>query len=215
MKNDFSTVELPSETNNWFRPKESGDYQIRIVSGYHKVDKWWAGSDGEWNGKEIKAGRPYMYDAKTEDVPMSLVKIDTFKNQDGTEYDKPSINNGFAWLVINRKENCVQVWEVFQKGILQSLQKFAKIKGSLQGYDITLTREGAGLGTRWSVIALDSSLLSKKDKELVDESGMKLADIFNKETVNDKSKIDRLAPEPMKNKLDDKKTDKINNEIPF
>lgn len=214
MKDDFSTVELPSETNNWFRPKESGDYQIRIVSSHHKVDKWWAGADGEWNGQKIVAGRPYLYSPETEDVPMELVKIETFKNQDGSEYDRVSVNNGYAWLVINRKENCVQVWEVFQKGILRSLQKFAKIKGSLQGYDITITREGTGLSTRWSVIALDSSLLSKKDKELIENNEIKLADIYNKEGFNDKAKIDRLAPEPMKNKMT-KETDKINNDIPF
>lgn len=196
-KTDFGSIKLPSSQDSFFKPKESGDYHLRIVSDYHRVNKWWAGKDGEWNGQEIKAGRPYLYDIDSkEGIPMDLVKIDILKDRDGNEYERLSVNNGFAWVLINRtdKENvCVQVWEVFQKGLQEDLQKFTRIKGALSEYDIVLTRDGAGLATKWSVIALDSKALSEEDKEMVEKSDIKLEDIYKLESFNDKAKIDRLS----------------------
>ena len=203
MKEDFGSLKLASETDTWFKAKEPGDYQIRIVSDYHKVDKWWAGKDGEWAGQKIESGRPYLYSPEDkEGVPMDLVKIDKLKGRDGEDYDRISVNNGYAWLVINRKDNRIQVWEVFQKGILKDLQKFSRIKKNLTGYDITLTREGTGMQTRWSVTALDTKALSKEDKVLVEENEIELEEVFKRDAFNDKAKIDRLKPQ-VKNDKDD------------
>ena len=216
IKDDFSTVELPSSQDSKFKPETPGDYQIRIISQYYKVDKWWAGQDGEWNGKEVKAGRPYLY-TQEEGVPMGLVKMDVIKNQDGSTYEKPSINNGYAWLIIDKQSKTIKVWEVYQKGLLKELQKFSRVKKNLHTYDMVLTREGNGMATRWSLMALDSSPMSEEEKQLVRDNKLDLKIFFNKEGFNDKAKIDRLAPEPMKNKSDmtDEELEKINDDIPF
>lgn len=215
MNDDFSTVQLPSSQDSKFKPETPGDYQIRIISRYYKVDKWWAGQDGEWAGQEVKAGRPYLY-TEDEGVPMSLVKMDVLKNQDGSEYEKPAVNNGFAWLIIDKQSKTIKVWEVFQKGLLRELQKFSRIKKNLNEYDMVLTREGTGMSTRWSLMALDNSPMSEDEKQLVRDNKLELKKFFNKEGFNDKAKIDRLSPEPMKNKSDmsDEELEKINNEIP-
>lgn len=211
MNDDFSTIQLPSSQDNKFKPDTPGDYQIRIISTYYKVDKWWAGQDGEWNGKEVKAGRPYLY-TQEEGVPMSLVKMDVKESQDGSTYEKPAVNNGYAWLIIDKQTKSIKVWEVFQKGLLKDLQKLQRTKENLHKYDMVLTREGTGFSTRWSLTPLDTTPMPENEKQLVRDNKLELKTFFNKDSFNNKAKIDRLAAEPMKNKVD---VEEVSDEKPF
>lgn len=112
--------------DNKFRPLDS------MITGWVG---WKKGADG--------TNRPVRFRVD-QSIPMNTVD------------DTDSIRPFYAFPVWNYKQEAVQILEITQKGIQKIIKGLARNKdwGSpvgVDGYDITVTREGEGLDTEYSV----------------------------------------------------------------
>lgn len=74
----------------------------------------------------------------------------------------------WALPVYNRKANQIQILEITQAGIQRSIRELVKDEdwGDPRGYDITVTREGEGMNTKYQVSPKPHKPL---DAEIVEE----------------------------------------------
>jgi hypothetical protein len=139
--------EVPAGPNKYMKFK-LGENKIRILSSPILGYEYW---------KQEKEGKkPYRI---TMDTPITMDMVD----------EKDNMPKHFWALVVwNYNEKAVQILEITQKGILKSLRALAKSEkwGSPKGYDITITREGEGFETEYS---LQPDPKSEVDPEIMDK----------------------------------------------
>lgn len=124
--NEFlpATYEVPNKNDKYMK-WEQGENRFRIMSSPILGFEWW--TDGEDGSRKVHR------------VPMGL-------NIPTNEVEDPSsIRHFWAMIVWNYKANAIQILEVTQKLIQQSLRAYAKDEdwGSpVNKYDIVVTRSG-------------------------------------------------------------------------
>lgn len=132
MPNDVDKLEKPS---NYFR------FEVG-ANKFRPLDSMITGWEG-WKTHPDGSKKPVRFrtDAK---IPMDSVD------------DPHEVKPFFAFPVWNYKHEVIQILEITQKGIQKSIKALVRNKdwGSpvgVDGYDITVTREGEGMDTEYSV----------------------------------------------------------------
>lgn len=95
--------------------------------------------------------------------------------------DMSQVKHFWALTVWNYKDECIQVLEITQKGIQKSLKELAKNEdwGSPKEYDITVTKSGQMLETKYSVMPSKPKELSEEIAAAVKSTKVNLDAIFD------------------------------------
>lgn len=128
--------EVPQSVSNYMKPK-AGENKVRILASPIMGYLGWIEQLDE-DGKEVR--KPIRV-RENEGFPPNL------EVKDGKYF--------WALPVWNYAENRVQILELTQKTIIQSITNYAKDPdfGHPSGYDVVITRRGEKLNTEYSVIA--------------------------------------------------------------
>lgn len=139
-----------------------GSNKFRILTSPIVGWEWWE-NDPEDKGKR----RP---------VRVRLdEKIDISKLE-----DPDSVKRFWAMAVYNYDDESVQILEITQKGIQNTLKGLARSKdwGTPLGYDVVVAREGEGLETKYEVIPSPPKELSEEVKKAFKEMPINLEALF-------------------------------------
>lgn len=152
---------IPTADNGYMK-FEQGDNTFRVISnaivGYET-----------WIDKKKEDGSMGRYPVRAKDSVLLQARLKKM-NAVGAQYDMKPF---WAFLVWNYNANGIQILELTQKGIMRSLQSLHKSDkwGDIKGYDVTVTREGEGLDTEYTVMPnphteLDKDISKAKDINL-------------------------------------------------
>lgn len=135
--------DMPAKPGNYMKFQQ-GVNHFRILSNPIKGWEWWVRADGTVktkNDKSLPGDKPVR--AMTQDeggmVPMDAQEV---------------ARSFMAWVVYNYDLKAVQILEVTQKGIATTLRGLVASKawGDPKEYDLTVTKEGEGLDTEYSLL---------------------------------------------------------------
>ena len=136
--------------NDNFFPSE--DYKVPVSSNYMRL------SDGENTFRVLGSavvGFEYWTEnnkpVRSKEMPRQI-PMDIKLDKEG----KPSaIKHFWAFPVYNYEAKKVQILELTQKGIMNTIKSYIDNKkwGNPKGYDIVITRTGAGFDTEYQTIA--------------------------------------------------------------
>lgn len=135
--------------NENFFPTE--DYKLPVTSNYMKF------TEGENTFRVLSSAIVGYEYFNTQNKPVrskeafDSVPDDIKKDKDG----KFKISHFWAFIVYNYDANRIQVLELTQKGLMKYIQGLVKNEkwGNPTGYDITVTRTGAGLDTEYTIMS--------------------------------------------------------------
>lgn len=129
--------EIPASGSSYMR-FEQGDNTFRVLSSAIIGWEGWVEEKDE-QGKSVR--RPKRF--RMNDKPTDL-----------REFDKQRLSHFWAFVVWNHKAEAVQILEITQKGIQQDIQALVANEkwGDPKGYDITVTRNGTDLDTKYSTM---------------------------------------------------------------
>lgn len=124
---------------------EQGENTFRILSPIITGLEYWKTVKGE-DGKDIR--QPFRL-RTGEKVPISELET----NPKTGDLEMPKYF--WAMVVYNRNAEKVQILQITQSTIRTILRNYEKNKkwGDLRNYDITVTREGEGYDTKYTVMA--------------------------------------------------------------
>lgn len=156
---------IPSKSN--YTKWSQGENTIRILSNPIKGYEWWI--DGKTSdGKEIRMPKRTPMDVE---IPLEQVP------------DPEAIKHFWAFIVWNYDENMLQIMEITQKGIQKAILSLDRSKGwgDPKNYDLSITKEGEGMETKYFVNPLPPKTLDKSIKEKYEASSIKLEALFKGE----------------------------------
>jgi hypothetical protein len=135
VKDDFlpKDYEVPQGPSNYMK-FEQGANAFRVLSSAITGYEYWNKENKPIRQKEMWSEKP----------------ADIRTDKDGSY----RIDHFWAFLVWNYQTNSVQCLEIKQKGIMKAITALTQSKGwgSPKLYDITVTREGEGLDTTYTVM---------------------------------------------------------------
>lgn len=174
--------EVPQSAGNYMRFQQ-GDNKFRILSPVITGYEYW-----NTENKPVRS--------KT--VPTPWPAADARIDQSGKTTE---LKHFWAFVVWNYSDNRIQILEITQKGLMKSLYNYSNDvdMGSIQEYDIKVTREGSGIETRYEIRALPPKELDAKIKQAYEETDVDLkalytgADPFAASKKTDDSDLDELA----------------------
>ena len=155
--------EAPAEGGKYYKITK-GENRFRILGGAIVGNEYWTEIDGKRKPIRKRIGER-----------ISLDEI-----EDG---DASSIKHFWAFPVWDSADATVKIFEVTQKSIRQAIQKYVDDEewGDPTKYDFSITREGEGLETRYTVITKPAKELTKEQvsawKEVMDK-GFDLDELF-------------------------------------
>lgn len=155
---EFFPAEYEVPSTNDFMKFEKGENNFRIMSSPVMGWEYWNTQDKPVRSKTEWAMTP-------EDI-----KLDS-------KTGKPtSVKHFWALVVFNYAAKTVQQLEITQKGVMDAILALAKNAkwGNPKQYDLTVTREGDGLKTKYTVMPSPASELSP---EMVAEFEKKAFDL--------------------------------------
>lgn len=156
---------IPSESN--YMKLEKGINKFRIVSSAVVGMEYWVTVEDKQ-----RPVRKHMNEA----IPSNEIEIDMKTNE-----PKP-IRHFWAFVVWNYKQQKVQIMELTQKSIMRQIEAYANNEdwGDPKDYDLTITREGDGFDTEYSVIASPHKVLPKEVLETIKNTPVNLEALFAK-----------------------------------
>lgn len=160
LNNDFLPKDYSIPVSTSFMNFEAGDNKFRALSGVAVGYEYWT--------KENKPIRSKMY-------PKDTPNIQT--NEDGSPRN---VNHVWAFVVWDYKNKKVALLEIAQKGVMKSIESLVHNSdwGNPKGYDITVTKEGSGLKTKYSVIPSNKAPISAEIETKYSESEINPEDLF-------------------------------------
>lgn len=185
---------VPENQGGSWMNLEQGENKIRIVSGYVPYGKHYD------NGLQktiacigYDAGCPYCEEAKEISQQLNEMKVDFGTSPDEEQkkqldevkkkYSSKKSTVQFLIWVIDRKDQQVKILRYGSKiqGQISQLAKSSDYSfDELPGYDMTIKREGQGLGTTYTVLAdRKDSELTKEENELIQETIKPLEEIID------------------------------------
>ena len=177
---------LPKGKSNYMR-LEPGQNKFRIVSPAVTGFEYW-----NTDNKPVRLKN--SPDNKPADVRM---------NEDGSY----TIKHFWAFTVINRWNNQLQVLELTQSSIMRNLTSLIESEdwGDPTGYDISVDRQGQKLDTKYTVQPSPHKPLTPAEQKMVDETSVNLDALFS---GGDPFNSEKIAPLP-------EKKDDILSSVPF
>lgn len=152
--------EAPKEKSA-FMKFEDGENCFRIVSPLVTGYEYWT-----------EENRPVRSRTAFKEIPADIRKDDEGK--------PTSIKFFWYFLVYNYAEKQVQALEVTQKGIQNGISALVENPkwGNPSGYDITVTKSGKSLETRYSVVPNPHSEITPEIQKEIETTDIKLEAIF-------------------------------------
>lgn len=150
---DYDSYDVPEgEGGQYFKPQE-GKNRIRLVTKPFELKYWEEGADKSYETHILAEG---------EDAP-----------------EGKDVKTKYSYLILNRDdENKVQIYEA-PITVFRQIMDYATDKeyGDPQMYDLTISKSGSGLQTKYSVIA------SPKKEDLTDDEVKAIAEVKQLEDV--------------------------------
>lgn len=140
-----------------------------LPSGYvmpKEISKYLKLSQGETKvrilGSAIVGWVGWREDADGKRKPVRVPEFNTVLSDDPS-IDPESIKHFWVLPVYNYTDKAVQVWEITQRSIQKKIKAFNDNPdwGEATKYDLTITRDGEELSTRYEVVASPPSPMSK------------------------------------------------------
>lgn len=153
--------DVPVQGGNYMKFKP-GDNKFRIISSPIIGYEWWE----EENGNRI----PRRVTTMREAVEIGIEPIKHF----------------WAMVVFDREDSKLKILEITQKSIMKSIKALSKDedwgnpKGN-DGYDISITREGEGMETRYEVNPKPKRELAPEVLKMVKETKIDLSALYRGE----------------------------------
>lgn len=168
--------EVPQGKSNYMK-LESGQNKFRIVSDSIVGFEYW-----NTNNKPVRT--------KTNPTEKPA---DVRLNDDGSY----TVKHFWAFAVINRWNNQIQVLELTQASIMRSLTSLIENAdwGDPKGYDISIDRQGQKLDTKYTVQPSPHKPLTKEEQKMVDETPVNLEALFSGGDPFNSEKIASLPEE--------------------
>ncbi len=160
MSNNDFLPEGGREVNNYMKFEE-GDNKFRILSPAIGGYLYW-NEDKDGNRKPI---RKHLND----DLVLSEIQ------------EPEKVKKFWAFIVWNYKEEAIQILEITQKVIKQSIQGFIsnkKFGSPVDKYDVIVNRKGTGLASKYIVQADPPDTSDKKVKEALKLKPIRLEALF-------------------------------------
>lgn len=151
-----TNYEVPTASSGYMKFKDGANL-FRVVSEpILGVEYWVTLADGKRSPRRKRMG---------ERVPSEELELNPKTGE--PEYPK----HFWAFVVWNWEIERLQILEITQKGILNSIRALERSKGwgSPLGYDIEVTRAGEGIETTYTVMPVPPKPLDKDTQKLVDE----------------------------------------------
>lgn len=164
MTNDFfpeADYKLP-ETSNYMKFKE-GENNFRVLSSAVVGYEYWSVDNKPVRSKEAPDETPF----------------DIKREKDGS----CRINHFWAFVVYNYEAQKIQILEITQKGIMQYIQGLVKNPrwGNPKGYDLCVTRTGAGFDTEYTTTAIPHSEIDPEITKRYEAMSIDLQALFKGE----------------------------------
>lgn len=156
--------EAPQKNNSYLKFEE-GANKFRIVSDAITGYEYWTNDKKPVRLHEAPKGKP-------DNVRM---------NDDGTSY---TVKHFWAFTVLDRSDGLVKILEITQKSIMMDMMSLLENAdwGDPKGYDITVSRSGKGLETKYTVQPSPHKELSAEEKSLVARTEIDLNALFEGES---------------------------------
>lgn len=158
-----TTYEVPvsSGGGQYFRPQD-GDNKVRVLTD--AIVGWLY-----WNNQN----KPVRMPTRPDSVPSDL-RV----NDDGSV---EKIKHFWAMVVLNYATNGVEIWEITQSTIQQSIASLANDAdwGHPRGYDLKISRTGKGLETKYTVMPGKPAAPSKAVVKAFGDTPVDLHQLFS------------------------------------
>lgn len=163
--------EAPKGSSNYLKLEE-GQNKFRIVSDAIVGYEYWT------NGNKPVRLRNYP-ETKPADIRT---------NDDGSY----TVKHFWAFVVLDRKDAKVKILEITQASIMRNMEDLVLNAewGDPKQYDITISRTGSGMETRYTVQPSPSKELTKEEKSLVARMEINLNALFDGENPFDRVKVE-------------------------
>jgi hypothetical protein len=166
--NDFypKDYEAPNSDSNYTR-FEQGENRFRILSKPLLGVLYWVDADG----RPVPKGAKPQQGNRPNRVPY------------GSEKKIPSgadVKHFQAFVVWNYKTDRVEIMEITQRGIINSITSYARDEkwGDPREYDFKITRKGTGLDTEYNVMVDPKEAIDPGLKQLVKDMNIDLKELF-------------------------------------
>jgi|ERR1700733_6870418 len=153
MENFFPTSDYKVPTSSNYMKFMEGENTFRVLSSAIVGYEYWNTNQKPVRSKEEFEGIP-------DDIKM-------VKNERGESVPSP-ISHFWAFVVWNYNDKRIQILEVKQKGIMQTMQTYIKNPkwGSPKEYDFIVNRVGSGFDSTYSVAVNPKAPLEKSIEEM-------------------------------------------------
>lgn len=153
--------EIPQGKSNYYK-LEKGSNKFRIVSKPILGYLYWNNDNKPIRMKEYPSDLPLDIRVEEGQTPESNIK------------------HFWALTVIDRDDNGIKVFEITQKSIMRSLKALFDNEdwGDPSGYDITVTREGDKLLTKYEIHPSPPKPLTKEDERMVKDTPVELEQLY-------------------------------------
>ena len=170
--------QAPASNSNYLKLTE-GANKFRVCSDATIGFEFWTNEN-----------KPVRLKEKPQEKP-SDIRL----NDDGSY----TIKHFWAFSVLDRKDKVVKIMEITQRSIMDEISELLKNEdwGDITGYDITITRKGQGLETRYSVQPSPHKELTKEEQSLVARTEIDLNKLFAGENPLEK-KAEIVEPDEVK-----------------
>ena len=161
LPDNYEKNENLNDTKTKYMKFEKGENKFRVLASAIVGWEWWeTTADGGRTPKRVHIDE----------------KIDI-----GTLEDPESVKKFWAFPVWNYKLEKVQILEITQKGIQNTIKGLARSKdwGSPTGYDLTVIREGEGFETTYEVIPSPPKELDKEIEKQFKSMYLKVEKLFD------------------------------------
>lgn len=182
----------------------AGENTFRILSDATIGWEYW--KTLQKDGKDVRGP------VRIKGTVLQPMKITEFEiNPKTGNLDTPS--RFWAFAVYNRQANRIQILEIKQGSIRKSIQALFTNKawGDVKKYDITVTREGQGLETRYSVLPCPKEELDKSIIKQYEDSHINLDSLF----ANDGTGADPFKTDAESVFMSKKEVEEQNDKVPF
>ena len=151
---------------------EEGQNKFRIVSSAVVGFEYWNNDN-----------KP----VRLKEAPKELPK-DIRKNKDG----ESRVKHFWAFVVIDRKDSRIKICELTQASIMQAIKALVDNSdwGDPKEYDITVSRSGEGLDTKYTVQPSPHKDLTSDEVELINNTKVNLNALFTGENPFESEEVE-------------------------
>jgi len=189
--------EVPKGSGNYLKLEE-GQNKFRVVSSAIIGYEYWTSDNKPVRLKEYPQTKPA--DIRVEDNSSYAIK------------------HFWAFVVLDRKDAKVKILEITQASIMRQIEDLVVNEewGDPKKYDITISRTGSGMETRYTVQPSPEKPLTAEEKSLVARTEINLNALYSGENPFDGVKVESGEKTPPRGKSESTDDSEVKLEdIPF